>query len=387
MAKVLPLPDKSIWIKNRQHDIISCQHNALAWLTEHDFPPQITLDTFRQVITVAGESLSDELIIELIRQIEADTMMHWSDTHVRSAVISMAARHQISSLTAWLDSLVWDGKARIDTFFAHTFHAEYSRYTAACGDVLFLSAVARAYQPGCKADVMIVLIGDQGIGKSRGLEELVPERAWYTDDLGDLYERKAGEGLQGKWLIEFGEFARINRSTLEVVKAFLSRPVDHFRPAYGRMAKDFPRQCVFIGTTNNDMPLQDLENRRFMPVLCRGYSGDIAKERDQLWAEAVTRYKAGVPWWISDPTLLKTVKEHQEDARQHDEWEEVLKTILVGVTKITLSEVAERLGIKPDRFDKTVQGRLALAMKTLGFIKKRESTGTRAVSWQLYVTP
>jgi len=215
-------------------------------------------------------------------------------------------------------------------------------------------------------------------GKSRGIADLVPHPSWYTDDLGgDLYDRKAGEGLQGKWLIEFGEFARINRATLDVVKAFLSRRVDHYRPAYGRTAKDFPRQCVFVGSTNNDQPLQDLENRRFMPVRCYNQIADIAPQRDQLWAEAVYRYKEGEPWWVTDQTLLKTVKAQQESARQHDEWEEILRESLKPVPTVTLAEAANRLHVSVDRLDKSTTIRLGIVLKAIGFVRKRQTSGDR----------
>ena len=339
-----------LWIRGGQGKIISCQHNALVWLNMEGNAHHITLDTFKQSIMVDGVPLTDETTIEMVRKMEASMKIRWAEAHVYNALVSLGNHHKESSLTRWLDSLQWDGKKRLWRFFPDMYGAEVSEYTEACGYVLFLSAAARAYQPGCKADVMVTLIGDQGLGKSKGIEELVPDHSWYTDDLGgDLSDRKVGEGLQGKWLVEFSEFARINRSTLEVVKAFLSRRVDHFRPAYGRVAKDFPRQCVFVGTSNNPVPLQDIENRRFMPVWCRQQLGDIAAQRDQLWAEAVHRYKAGEAWWVTDENLLTTVKERQEDARQHDEWEEVLKESLIGFNTITLSDAAKRLGIGADR--------------------------------------
>jgi hypothetical protein len=367
------------WIRGGGGKIISCQHNALFWLTDHGYDQRVASDTFKQCIMVNGSPLTDDVAIDMVRQMEASTMVRWTETHVHSAIVSLGNRRAHSSLTTWLNSLIWDRKKRLDTFFAHTYGAEYSTYTAACGYVLFISAVARAYEPGCQADVVVVLIGDQGIGKSRGIADLVPDPSWYTDDLGgDLYDRKAGEGLQGKWLIEFGEFARINRATLDVVKAFLSRRVDHYRPAYGRIAKDFPRQCVFVGSTNNDQPLQDLENRRFMPVRCYNQIADIAPQRDQLWAEAVYRYRAGESWWVTDKTLLSTVKEQQENARQHDEWEEILRESLKPLTQITLSEAANRLHISMDHLDKSTQTRLGLVMKAIGFIRKRETSGDRA---------
>jgi putative DNA primase/helicase len=363
-------------ITNEHNKQISCQHNALIWLEKRGMTPHIILDTFRQSILVTGEPLTDEIIVDLVRQIEGDTMIRWSEAHIRSALLSIASQQASSSLKAWLETLVWDGVPRLNTFFAHTYKAEFSTYTAACADVLFISAVARAYEPGCKADVMVVLIGDQGLGKSKGIEELVLEQSWYTDDLGgDLYDRKAGEGLQGKWIIEFSEFARINRATMDVAKSFLSRRVDHYRPAYGRVPKDFPRQCIFIGTTNSLQPLQDLDNRRFMPVRCYSYSGDIPEQREQLWAEAVARYKDKMPWWITDAELLKTIKERQADARQHDEWEQILRAKLITKVTITMAEAAELLGIGPDRLDKPMHTRIGIAMQALGWERKRVRHG------------
>jgi predicted P-loop ATPase len=361
----------------RGNHIISCQHNALNWLAAHGYTDKISLDTFLQVIKVDGKPMTDELIIEMVRQMEASEGIRWTDTHIRTALINLGHRHASSSLITWLESLTWDGKDRIDLFFSKTYDTGYSNYTAACGYVLFLSAVARAYQPGCKADVMVVLIGDQGLGKSRGIEDLVPKQIWYTDDLGgDLYERKVGEGLQGKWIIEFSEFSRINRATIEVVKDFLSRRVDHFRPAYGRIPKDFPRQCVFVGTTNNPLPLQDTENRRYMPVECNTYRGTIPDQREQLWAEAVYRYKNHEPWWVTDEALLKTVKAKQDDARQHDEWEDVLRESLALYDQVNLSDVAAKLNIGMDRFEKAQQTRLGIVMKAIGFQRKREGTAS-----------
>ena len=231
------------------------------------------------------------------------TRSAWSQEHVRSALVEIARHNAFSSLTEWLDSLKWDGTYRLDSFFPTAYGTESTPYSAACSHVLFVSGVARAYQPGCQADVMVVLIGPQGLGKSMGLASLCPDPTWYADDLGcDLSDRKAGEGLRGKWLIEFSEFSRINRATLDVVKAFISRRSDYYRPAYGRTHKDYPRTCVFAGTTNDDHPFHDRENRRFMPLHCVQADQDwIAANRDQLWAEAVARYRGRAKWWNDWP--------------------------------------------------------------------------------------
>ena len=148
-------------IQNSRKQPISCQHNAILWLTKHDFSEHIYLDTFRQTIMVTGGTLSDELIIELVRQMEDSCLMHWAAEHVRSAVVSLAVRHASLPCTTWLDQLKWDRKNRLWKFFTEVYGAEDSEYSAMCGQVLFVSAVARAVSSprSCKADVMVVSIG------------------------------------------------------------------------------------------------------------------------------------------------------------------------------------------------------------------------------------
>ena len=176
---------------------------------------------------------------------------------------------------------------------------------------------------------------------------LCPDPAWYADDLGcDLFDRKAGEGLRGKWLVEFSEFSRINRATLDVAKAFITRRSDYYRPAYARTHKDFPRTCIFVGTTNDDHPLHDRENRRFMPIHCvKADVAWIAANRDQLWAEAVSRYRQGVKWWVTVPTLIADVAAKQEEARQDDFWETVLSEKLGNRFTITMQDAVDALEI------------------------------------------
>jgi putative DNA primase/helicase len=190
---------------------------------------------------------------------------------------------------------------------------------------------------------------------------LCPDPAWFTDDLPDLFDRKAGEGLRSKWLIEFSEFTRINRATVDIVKAFVTRRSDYYRPAYGRTSKDFPRTCFFVGSTNDDHPFHDRQNRRFMPIECNAADpAKIAADRDQLWAEAVVRYRAGEKWWVTVPTLLDEVTEKQEDARQHDVWESILSEKLGAKGTVTMKEAADALNVFNDRLDRSTQTRIAV---------------------------
>jgi predicted P-loop ATPase len=215
----------------------------------------------------------------------------------------------------------------------------------------------------------------QGIYKSMGMATLCLDADWFCDDVGDLSKGKdAAEGLPGKWLVEFSEFSRIKRATSDVVKSFLSRRVDHYRAAYGHMAKDYPRQCFFVGTTNDRHPLHDEENRRFMPVECKLANMDwIRKNRDQLWAEAVQRFHDGEEWWVNgdSPALTAAITSHQDDARMHDEYESMIETVLLRTDETTIEWVAGELGIKRDRLDRFTQMRIGKVLGLLGFERSR----------------
>ena len=364
---------------NKDGKWIACLKNSEIWLERMAITDVIRYDRFLQAITVGNEFLSDELVISLTARIETEVRVAWHQEHVRSALVDLASKNQFSSLTEWLDSLKWDGEHRVNTFFNEAYGCVHTPYEGECAKVLFLSAVARAYEPGCQADVMVVLIGPQGLGKSMGIASLCPFPSWYADDLGcDLFEGKAGEGLQGKWIFEFSEFARVNRATMDAVKSFVSRRVDHYRPPYGRIARDFPRSCIFVGTTNERHPLRDNMNRRFMPVHCE--QGDIAwikSNRDQLWAESVSRYRQGEPWWVDDPDLASACIEVQESARLDDAWETILEERLEGRETTTMEEASEKLGIKPDRLDRSIQTRVGMVLSVIGFTRKRVREGNR----------
>jgi Virulence-associated protein E len=363
----------------------SCIHNSKLWLENPSRNFKIRHDTFPQNILVNDELLSDELIINLTAQIEAETRAVWTPAHTRGGVIDLACRNQFSSLTTWLDRLKWDGIGRIDDFFVDHWDCDRDDYSAACARVFFLSAVARAFKPGCQADVMVVLIGEQGLCKSTGMAALCPREEWFTDDLPDLSDRKPAECLRGKWIVEFSEFNRINRASLESVKSFLTRRVDRYRPPYDRIPKDFPRVCVFVGTTNDTRPLQDTENRRFMPLICKS-KADIQKiidAREQLWGEAVSRYRGGDKWWITDPTMLTHVAQRQELARRDDAWETILDSKLGFKNEIEIEEVMQALDIKTDRLDKPTQTRIGFCLAKLGFARVQVRVGkTRFYMWR-----
>lgn len=203
----------------------------------------------------------------------------------------------------------WDGTPRVDTLFIDYMGAEDSEYVRAVTRKILVAAVARIYDPGVKFDNMPVLVGAQGIGKSTILDRLGME--WFTDSFnfhmlkGD--SKRGEEQIQGAWLVEVGELAGIGKADLEIAKSFLARREDKYRAAYGKRTKKYPRQCVFIGTTNNEDFLRDpTGNRRFWPIVTSPTEAqkDVFKdlhpgEVGQVWAEALALYKKGEPLFLS----------------------------------------------------------------------------------------
>ena len=189
-------------------------------------------------------------------------------------------------LTDWLDSLEWDGQFRLDNCLSVYCGAENSAVIREAGRCWLLAAVARAYQPGTKFDHVLILEGNQSIGKSTVFRVLA--NSW-SDELNTFSGKEAAEKLDGVWIIEIAELAAMRRSDVETVKKFITTTHDRYRPAYGRHAVDKPRTCVFGGTTNSKDYLPDSTgNRRFWPIHCEAINiSGLRQDRDQLWAEAV----------------------------------------------------------------------------------------------------
>jgi predicted P-loop ATPase len=193
-------------------------------------------------------------------------------------------------------------------------------YTRAVTRKAFTAAVARAMEPGCKYDNMLILSGPQGIGKSTLLDKM--SRGWFNDSIRTFEGKDAFELIQGVWLVEISELDAFRRSDVACIKQFLSLRTDRFRAAYGRHVKELPRCCVFFGTTNTTDYLQDRTgNRRFWPVdtgiepTKKSVWADLPGEIDQLWAEAKMRWQLGEPLYLTGE-LAEDAKVKQEEHRE-----------------------------------------------------------------------
>lgn len=242
-------------------------------------------------------------------------------------------KNKYNSVAKYLISLRHDGIKRLDTLFIDYLGVEDNIYSRSVTRKSLVGAVARVFEPGIKLDTSIVLVGDQGVGKSQIINRLGKE--WYSDSITTLKGREACEQIQGFWIIEIAELAAMARTEIETIKQFMTKQEDTYRSAYARNVKSHKRQCIFICTTNNHDCLRDTTgNRRFLPL-----DVDASKatksiwrelnsyEVDQIWAEAVKYYKAGESL-ILDKEASDLAKQQQESHTKHNPLEGIVNEYL-----------------------------------------------------------
>lgn len=307
------------------------------------------------------------------------------------AVEAVSRERRFHPVRAYLESLRWDEKPRIDSWLQTYLGASEATdgsltYIAAVGSRWTISAVARVMQPGCKADYCLILEGPQGVKKSTALKTLAGE--WFADEIADLGSKDAALQTQGIWIIELAELDAMGRSAASRIKAFMSRATDHIRPPYGKRAVDLPRQCVFAGSVNGNAYLRDETGaRRFWPVACGAIDIDaIARDRDQLWAEAVTRYRAGAPWWLETADLIVRAESEQSGRYEGDAWDTLVldwaKTrIKSGSDSVSVAEVLDFcLDKKKDQWTRADEMRVGRCLKSSKWERYRDRQ--RDMEWR-----
>lgn len=286
----------------------------------------------------------------------------------------------------WFSGLPkWDGQERLHELFPKHCNAEDTAFNREVGELLLCAIVKRIYEPGCKYDHMVVLVGPEAQGKSTAIKALSVFNSWFTDSLGDI--NKTGDAIQqikGKLVVEDSELnALLSRSTTAAsVKAFISREVDRARLAYAKLTEDVPRQCVFMGTTNESQFLNSVTgNRRIWPI--EVYDIDVPTltvEMPQLYAEALLVYKKRYVGLknglvLQSPAAIEQAKKAQASHIEVDELERVVHEWLKSGVQdgFQLSDVWDGLGRDIIHLSIREQKRLERALLKLQY--KRSDKG------------
>lgn len=258
---------------------------------------------------------------------------------LREAVEAIGTERSYHPIRDWLDGLSWDGKPRIGNLFPRYYGSKEDGYSSTIGKNLMIGAVARIYIPGCKFDNMIILEGKTGIRKSSSIRALFGAE-WFAEMKASPESKDFDACLQGMWCLEFAELESFDQASVARIKLQLSTQSDWVRLSFRKDPARYPRQCVFIGSTNETMYLRDATGaRRFWPIRCANIDLEgIIRDRDQLWAEAVRAYKDGESWW----TVPAAEAEAAQEARYLvDSWEEIVVPWLAGQSEVTTSSILE----------------------------------------------
>ena len=232
-----------------------------------------------------------------------------------------------------------------------------------------ISAVARTFKPGCKADHVLVLEGPQGSGKSTGLCVLAGED-YFGDDVPPVGSKDAQQYLGSLWIVELAEMDAATRAQTATLKRFLTTTIDRYRPPYGRRMIQHRRRCVFAGTVNKDEYLRDpTGGRRFWPVQCgRVDLNALARDRDQLWAEAVAAYRACAARHLEDAASTARAAAEQAKRLESDPWEDPIASYVNSHSFVTTNDVlTQAIGMELKAIGKREKNRVGSIMRQLGW--------------------
>ena len=324
-----------------------------------------------------GPTLDDAAVDRLWLQAEQRFRLSMPKEKFYTIIADTARLNAFHPVRDYLAGLKWDQKPRLDSWLTEYAGAEATEYASAVGALFLIAAVRRVRRPGVKFDEMLVLeCPDQGTEKSSALAVLAVREEWFSDDVPlNIKGKEVIEALRGRWIVEAAELSGMRRSDNEHLKALLSRQVDRARMAYGRLVTEVPRQSVIVGTTNSTEYLKDTTgNRRYWPVSVRRFDLDsLARDRDQLWAEAAAREAAGESIRLH-PRLWPVAAAAQGERLTHDPiYEELLAALGEMEGKIASTSVWTILDVRGGLRSQDQNARVGAAMRQIGW--HRANTG------------
>lgn len=276
--------------------------------------------------------------------------VHKNETDMKTieeALVVVARKRKYHPIKRYLESLIWDGVARIDRWLIELCGCEENIYVKDVSKKFICAAIRRIYEPGCKFDYMMIMEGGQGIGKTTFFNTLGGE--WYLDTQLNTSESKKDiiDIMRTAWIIEIADLAGFRKHEHDSLRAFVSRRIDRVRLSYARRSDDFPRQCVFVGTHNpsgdNEYLKDDTGNRRYWPVVANKIDLVKTKEwRDQLWAEAMVKYKDEI-LFIDNKESLDILNNVHKDREPATPYEQIIEDYAIARDRINNKEIIEHV--------------------------------------------
>jgi predicted P-loop ATPase len=373
-------------LKNGKGKLIPNHNNAMVALRhDHAIRDVFAYDEMLRAIVMTHEIgridccnrwVTEKDVADLLQFLQCSGFPTMGIEIARAAMNTRAQENAHHPVKDYLKSLAWDQVPRLGTWLSVYLGAELNKYTEHIGRMFLVSMVARIAAPGCQVDHMPVLEGAQGILKSSACRVLGGR--WFSDSMPDITNgREASQHLRDKWLIEVSELQAYNRAETTLLKSFVSRREERYRPSYGRLEVYEPRQCTFCGTTNQDTYLKDATGgRRFWPVKT-GVTGEIklrllGEDRDQLFAEAVQGYMGGDQWWPDAHFEQSTIKVEQAARYAGDVWESTVENYVEPLARVKNEELlTHALGFAKKDLRPEHQLRIASILRDMGWEPRR----------------
>ena len=393
--KSLPLP---AFKRDNKGRIEACVNNVTLALQRADFCRiHIRFDKFRDEIMYALEAqrqwlqFTDADYTRLRITLEKRGFKSIGRELIRDVVLLVAMDRCFDSAIEWLRPLVWDGTDRVDTFLNRYMGAVDTPYTRAVSRYIWTALAGRVMQPGVKADMVPILVGEQGVGKSKAVAAISPSPEFFAEV--SLHEKddNLSRLMRGRLVAEMGELRGLHTKELESIKAFITRTHENWVPKYREFATQFARRLIFFGTTNRDEFLADeTGNRRWLPFRVEATdSAAIERDRDQLWAQGREIFTLlGVCYQGVEPLSLAAHAEHTIA----DSWSDAIELWLHQPDALTgsapVSRPYQRVGevlkgalrFEDKQIGRREEMRAGGILRKLGYIRKKIRVG-KASAW------
>jgi hypothetical protein len=356
----------------------------LAFALEHLAPwhTDSWYDLVRDRGMLGATPLDEPHVWAAARAIEQETAMPIRNLKlVRAAIIAQCRQRARDPIREWLEGLPpWDGQPRILTWLPIYTGATPTSYSGETGRLWLVSMVARGLQPGCQCRSVIVLMGDEDIGKSK-LVKLLASEDWYRDVSGSLEGKEAHMLMKGTWLVELGELSSLGKTEEARLKAFITQANDEYVPKYANDPIKHARRTILVGTLNPEGDKTFLRgqtgNTRYYPVGVTDIKLEaVEARREQLFAEALVHYRAHLDdWWRLSPEAEKEARAIRDEHRVRSVYEEPLSTWLEGRKLTCWQELCEAfllLEAKERWKDTKLQKDMAQAMVACGWKQEKQ---------------
>lgn len=375
LAETITPDIADLWQRDDKQQLLKNRHNAL--LAFKNMGIKLSHDAFAQENRIEGledhgPHLNDAAMRALYLLVWDEYGLKFRKEDLDAIIREACWRNRFHPVRDYLDGLAWDGVERIDEWLITYGGAPDTPLIRAYGRLFLIAAVRRVRQPGCKFDEMLVLEGIEGVNKSTAMRVMAGDE-WFSDDAPfGAAARDVIERIRGRWIVECAELDAMRKSEVTAVKRFLSSQADASTMKYERETTKARRQCVFVGTTNEAAYLlSSTGNRRFWPVPVKGFDIDcLARDRDQLWAEAAYWEAKGASTRLPKE-LYASGHEEQEKRRITDPWADLLQDAFGDLRgKVAASELWSLLD--RDQKGKRTQNdnmRLGQAMRELGWAR------------------